>query len=118
MTTKYAKSAFRAFLRRNYERFAELQEKKKKKNERELIEIMGDENDAQYPIPQTCTGAGLYAMIFSAFPVVCPPSSTKMSILSSYITRAACSGDSPRRFRQASTRCANAPLKESSMPVI
>ena len=51
MTTKYAKSAFRAFLRRNYERFAELQEAQFEKGERELIEIMGDENDAQYPIP-------------------------------------------------------------------
>ena len=51
MTTKYAKTAFRAFLRRNYERFAELQEAQFEKGERELIEIMGDENDAQYPIP-------------------------------------------------------------------
>lgn len=51
MTTKYAKSAFRAFLRRNYERFAELQEAQFEKNERELIEIMGDESDVQYPIP-------------------------------------------------------------------
>ena len=51
MTTKYAKSAFRAFLRRNYERFAELQEAQFEKNERKLIEIMGDEKDVQYPIP-------------------------------------------------------------------
>ena len=51
MTTKYAKSAFRAFLRRNYERFAELQEAQFEKSERELIEIMGDEKDSQYPIP-------------------------------------------------------------------
>ncbi len=51
MTTKYAKSAFRAFLRRNYERFAELQEAQFEKGERELIEIMGDESDVQYPIP-------------------------------------------------------------------
>lgn len=51
MTTKYAKSAFRAFLRRNYERLAELQEAQFEKNERELIEIVGDENDTQYPIP-------------------------------------------------------------------
>ena len=51
MSTRYAKSAFRAFLRRNYERFAELQEAQFEKNERELIEIMGDENDVQYPIP-------------------------------------------------------------------
>ena len=51
MTTKYAKSALRAFLRRNYERFAELQEAQFEKSERELIEIMGDETDAQYPIP-------------------------------------------------------------------
>lgn len=51
MTTKYAKSALRAFLRRNYERLAELQEAQFEKGERELIEIMGDENDAQYPIP-------------------------------------------------------------------
>lgn len=51
MTTKYAKSALRAFLRRNYERFAELQEAQFEKGERELIEIMGDENDTQYPIP-------------------------------------------------------------------
>lgn len=51
MTTKYAKSALRAFLRRNYERLAELQEAQFEKNERELIEIVGDENDTQYPIP-------------------------------------------------------------------
>ena len=51
MTPKYARSAFRAFLHRNYERFAELQEAQFEKSERELIEIMGDENDAQYPIP-------------------------------------------------------------------
>lgn len=51
MTTKYAKSALRAFLRRNYEHLAELQEAQFEKNERELIEIVGDENDTQYPIP-------------------------------------------------------------------
>ena len=51
MTTRYAKSAFRAFLRRNYERFAVLQEAQFEKGERELIEILGNENDDQYPIP-------------------------------------------------------------------
>ena len=69
MTTKYAKSAFRAFLRRNYERFAELQEAQFEKGEREIIEILGNETDDQYPIP-TFVLMILVWMFILLFPLV------------------------------------------------
>ena len=69
MTTKYAKSAFRAFLRCNYERFAELQEAQFEKGEREIIEILGNETDDQYPIP-TFVLMILVWMFILLFPLV------------------------------------------------
>ena len=69
MTTRYAKSAFRAFLRRNYERFAELQEAQFEKGEREIIEILGNETDDQYPIP-TFVLMILVWMFILLFPLV------------------------------------------------